>query len=65
MNARAALIATAFAFELALRTANVDASATYNTGYDRAGLQDAHIPGGAAVDQLLRGAVERIAKQLT
>ena len=64
MDAWAAFTATAFAFNLAVRTAYVDASIAYNTGYDCSGLQDAHIPGAAAFHQLLRDTVKTIPKQL-
>ncbi len=64
MNAWTALLATAFAVDLAVRPADVDASVTNNTGDDCPGLKDAHIPGAAAFHQLLRGVVKAIAKQL-
>ncbi len=62
MDAGAALTATAFPFDLAARAAYVDAGIVDNTGYDRPGLQDAHIPRAAAFNQLLCGPIETIAK---
>jgi hypothetical protein len=62
MDARAALTAAAFAFDLAVRAPYVDAGIADNAGYDCSGLQDAHIPGATGFHQLLRGAVEAIAK---
>ena len=62
MHAWAALIAAAFAIDLAIGATDVDAGVTYNTGHDCAGLKDAHVPGAAASHQLFRGAVEAIAK---
>jgi hypothetical protein len=62
VDAWAAFTATAFAFNLAVRTAYVDAGIAYDAGYDCSGLEDAHIPGAATFHELLRGAVEAIAK---